>query len=433
MNPTRRAIGGLAQLPRRSRERLLVVGRLARVIGERWLPAMTPGSLAPTKRARIVFQSYSVHLAQFYRAVIREIRCQDSDADIWFEMLPHPHFPPQALEDLRDYAVRDLEVDPGKILGSRQMARIPADLVVCGDVFARLRRRSGRHCLLLHGPALASRALTRRPLRRSAFDFDLVLVNGEFDRRRLAEARDQRGARARIEDVGLPYLDGLDESLGARRRYLARLGLDERKPTVMFGPAWNGIARLPDRGHDYVARTVDQLTKLPVNVLLKLHACSLNTRMSGGADWGAWLRELPPGVAFDPDPDDLPALAHCDVLVTDRSSRALNFMALCKPVVVWDPSPPPEHEWDRARLVLIRGGARLASGAEDVARLCASACDEGEVDPGSASTAREAISFFDHAAGPAARVLLREAASAFASRVGDGVRVSDERREIVEV
>jgi CDP-glycerol glycerophosphotransferase (TagB/SpsB family) len=54
--------------------------------------------------------------------------------------------------------------------------------------------------------------------------------------------------------------------------------------------------------------------------------------MSGGVDGAAARRRVAPRLAVDHDIDDIPALEHADVLITDTSSRAFNFMVLDKPV-----------------------------------------------------------------------------------------------------
>jgi hypothetical protein len=399
-------------LPRKRGEHLRVAGRfaqhLARQVGGAFSPVRSAGTAAG---GRIVFQAFSVHLAQFYEPIVREIRRQDPDADLWFSIVAHPHFPQRTVGDLRTYARDALAIDLSRIHGSWRMKRAAADLLVCSDVFAEFQDRTPS-ALIAHGPGIGSRMLRRHLLRKTIFDFDLLLVNGSFDRRRLEQARDDTGARTRIEDVGLPFLDGLNRNQSGRGDYLKRLSLDPGRPTILFGPAWTGLAGLADRGYEYATQTVRELSRLPVNVLIKLHACSLNPLMAGGVDWHEWLHESRSRhVAVDTDPNDLPALAHSEILVTDRSSRALNFMALSKPVVLCDPSPVPLDSWDRERLRLIESGSLVASTASEVASLCGQALDDPDVGTAGVGVAREAISFFGCASEAAAAKLLREAAT----------------------
>jgi hypothetical protein len=199
---------------------------------------------------RVLFQAYSTHLAQFYQGIIDELR-RARDVQIEFVILPHPHLPLSCARDLRVFArerlgFRDDEIRPfWRTLWRRY------DALICADVYARFPlRRSGRTILLRHGPGVNRRHLAHRLFRKTVFDFDVCLVPGEHDREILAAWSERRGA-TRIVATGQPNLDRLGAPEVTRDRYLAELGLDAARPTLLFAPRWSALAALPDGGVRY--------------------------------------------------------------------------------------------------------------------------------------------------------------------------------------
>jgi CDP-glycerol glycerophosphotransferase (TagB/SpsB family) len=71
-------------------------------------------------------------------------------------------------------------------------------------------------------------------------------------------------------------------------------------------------------------------------------------------------------IRVDDDVDDISALRHADLLITDISSRAFNFMLLDKPVVAFCPDEVFVDRLDRERVEPIRQGAHLARSAGEV-------------------------------------------------------------------
>jgi hypothetical protein len=95
--------------------------------------------------------------------------------------------------------------------------------------------------------------------------------------------------------------------------------------------------------------------------------------MARGIDWRSKLDAVAvPRLGVDHDIDDTPALEHADVLVTDTSSRAFNFMLLDKPVVLWCP-PMRGGRWERQREELLQRGSLVAGSLAEVSALVAAA------------------------------------------------------------
>ena len=345
-------------------------------------------------RVRLAVQAYSVHLAHFFGPVLEEIR-RRMDAEIFFIAMLHPHFPLGTLGELRRFADGTLGIPASHTLYHWQTLWMPLDLVLYTDVYARFPWRARRHAILMHGAGLQARMLTPHPLRKSVLDFDLVLVNGEFDARRVRAVLAARGHENRVAAAGFPFLDRLMDPQGLRSDYVARLGLDASRPIVLVAPHWTVLRRVARRPC-YLDEILQHLSTLDVNVVLKLHACSFNERMGGPVDWHSTVAAIEAsGVArVDRYVDDTLAIAHCDALITDMSSRAFAGMTLGKPVVLYEPSGTKSvPEGDEPRQRLLEQGATVAATPAEVADIIERARRSGWTNPAGLAVARECYAY----------------------------------------
>jgi hypothetical protein len=148
--------------------------------------------------------------------------------------------------------------------------------------------------------------------------------------------------RAKLVNVGYPKSDALLQGRYSRQGVLDQLGLDTARKTVLYAPAWDPGGSLRSFGTE----VVDQLLSLDdVNVIVKLHPVSYTEPSrpdfewyTGGVDWRERFRPFEENSrfrhvsSFQIDP----LLAASDVLVTDFSSVALEFIVLDKPVIYLD-------------------------------------------------------------------------------------------------
>ena len=327
---------------------------------------------AKGRRRRVAFQSYSVHLAQCYATIIEQLRRDFPDLDIDFIVLPHPHFPLRAWRELREFATEVLGFPERNVRPYWQTIWDKYDFLICTDVYARFPLRATKRVLLKHGVGVASRVVEPHMFRKTAFDFDLVLVSGQVDYETLVRAAPPSFAATKVVAAGLPYVDRLERNEGGRDDYLRRLDLDTDKPIVLLAPSWNGLIEAEAREPRYFDNLVQSLLELDVQTIVKLHACSLNEVMAGGHDWAAKLeryRRL--GAHIDNDIDDVPAMQNAHVLITDISSRAFNFMLLGKPVILVHSDGLVDNEIDRQRLRVMRDGALTVRSASELKTLLA--------------------------------------------------------------
>jgi hypothetical protein len=234
-----------------------------------------------------------------------------------------------------------LGLPAGRVRPAWRAAWSRLDLVVHAHTATRFLPGAARHALLYHGAGTPVAWLGRRRAHRSVWDFDAVLVAGPWDRDLLLAHRPP-GAGTGVRTVGCPWLDALPPGAPGRDAYLDGLGLAAGGPVVLYAPHWSRLRAAGPAGPALVAGVAARLAAAGCRVVVKLHHFSRWRTGGGGVRWDATLRAPAGGrLAVDEAADDLPALQHADVLVTDVSSRLLNACLLDRPVVLHDPVPGP--------------------------------------------------------------------------------------------
>jgi CDP-glycerol glycerophosphotransferase (TagB/SpsB family) len=136
-----------------------------------------------------------------------------------------------------------------------------------------------------------------------------------------------------IRLIGMPKVDCLVDGSLERDAVLRALGLSPCRPTVLYAPTWSPASSLNLLG----VRLLQQLQRLPINVIVKLHdrSCDPRRQYSGGVDWPAALRpHLAEGSAvLASEADICPYLAAADVMITDHSSAGFEYLLLDRPLV----------------------------------------------------------------------------------------------------
>jgi hypothetical protein len=145
------------------------------------------------------------------------------------------------------------------------------------------------------------------------------------------------GAAIRLHEVGYPKLDALLGGGYDPAPFRARLGLPPG-PVVLYAPAYDPGTSL----REYGAELIEALLGLPATILVKLHPALLagaaDAFDTGGVDWPAVMERFTGRANFRhvTEPDITPCLAAADVMVTDVSGAALEFLMQGKPVVFID-------------------------------------------------------------------------------------------------
>ncbi len=146
----------------------------------------------------------------------------------------------------------------------------------------------------------------------------------------------------KLLDVGYPKSDALLQGRYDRRKVLESLHLESDRQTVLYAPAWDAGGSLRSFGE----QVIEQLLSIPdVNVIAKLHPVSHTPPTSpnfefytGGIDWTARFERFADNPRFKHVTDFQadPLLQASDLMITDFSSVALEFIVLDKPVIYVD-------------------------------------------------------------------------------------------------
>jgi hypothetical protein len=197
---------------------------------------------------------------------------------------------------------------------------------------------------LLHGMA-DKRGELFGPQRLTDFThlFSPAPVVTELARERLL-GRDQPNNRPiEIVEIGCPKTDDLFDGTFERDQVLRSLGLPADRPTVLYAPTWEKEASLEQNGD----RIVSALSELEINLLVKPHPLSLADRTDpflienghGGKDWNhileGWER-LFSNLRWVQDPYANPYMVAADLLVSEGSGVAFEYVLLDKPIVFID-------------------------------------------------------------------------------------------------
>ncbi len=214
------------------------------------------------------------------------------------------------------------------------------------DLAARLQERTTQRVVMQHG--LSDKAAFGEIGKSDPLaDFDVVFLVGPVFREGSLEIYRQKHpqsfAHLRFMEIGLPKTDALFKNPTPRDNLLKKLGLDAARPTVCYAPTWEKWASLEQHG----VEIIEALADLPVNVIVKLHHASLCTTHydwilrdgHGGKDWRKIIAELEtrhPNVRLATEQDATPYLIASDLLVSDASGIAYEFILLDRPVVFFD-------------------------------------------------------------------------------------------------
>jgi CDP-Glycerol:Poly(glycerophosphate) glycerophosphotransferase len=176
-------------------------------------------------------------------------------------------------------------------------------------------------------------------------NYDVYLLAGPLQRDQFEHMFERHGldmSKFRLVDVGYPKSDALLQGRYQRASVLARLGLDPTRKTVLYAPAWDPGGSLRSFGEE----VIEQLLSVEgANIIVKLHPVSHTPRSSsnyefytGGVNWTERFRKYESNPSFRHVTDSQvdPLLVAADLLVTDFSSVALEFVVLDRPIIYID-------------------------------------------------------------------------------------------------
>lgn len=175
--------------------------------------------------------------------------------------------------------------------------------------------------------------------------FDLYFLYGELERSMfevIMQSQPENTGHIKLFNIGYPKLDDQLQGRFDRDAILRELGLDPALKTVIYAPAWDPGGSLRTLGTTVVAKMLEVEN---INVIAKLHPASLEPPYSpqyelytGGVNWLREFKKLETNPRFRYVNEYLvnPLLFASDVMVTDFSGVALEFMTLDRPVIYID-------------------------------------------------------------------------------------------------
>jgi len=175
--------------------------------------------------------------------------------------------------------------------------------------------------------------------------FNIYFLYGELERKMFAYViRNQLESIKHIKlyNIGYPKLDAQIKGLYNREKILTKLGLNPNIKTIIYAPAWDPGGALRTLG----TKVVEKLLEIDnVNVIIKLHPASVEPENSpnydfytGRVNWEKEFRKLEANHNFRYVSDYVinPILFSSDLMVTDFSGVALEFIILDRPVIYID-------------------------------------------------------------------------------------------------
>ena len=211
---------------------------------------------------------------------------------------------------------------------------------------------------IFHGVSIKNYFLNER-----IHDYDLVFATGPYMIRRYVERGFFEEGDPKLRPVGLPKTDRLTDGSLDRAAFLEALGLDPARKTILYAPSWGEESSLDRMGEPLLR----QLAAMPHNVLVKLHDNAYDERYAK-RDWRALLDELSgPTFAAPRTFDVIPPMHAADLLVTDISSVAFEWLQVDRPLVFMV-FPDQLRRWE-GRADLDTWGRRIGAECEDPAAL----------------------------------------------------------------
>ncbi len=278
------------------------------------------------------------------------------------------------------------QADPGtRLMRPRRAAVSGWDAYLTSDFMWAPLRRAGARIQMFHG--VAGKYGFDAP-DQSMRDWNrLFFVNERRLRNFVASGAIDAGSRAAVL-VGMPKVDCLVDGSLERLAILRQFGLDPARPTVLYAPTWSPASSLNVMG----VALLEALRRMPVNLLVKLHDRSRDPRpqYSGGVDWPARLQPLLAGAnAHLADGANItPCLVAADVLISDHSSAAFEYLLLDRPLVRIElPDLIRQANIHQDYVDLLAQASLNVTGPDDAAR----AVEQALAEPGAGSATRRAV------------------------------------------
>lgn len=225
-------------------------------------------------------------------------------------------------------------------------------------------------------------AITNCFLKPDILDFDKWFMIGPYMVKRFAQKGILAPEDPRIEMVGMPKVDCLVNGTYDRQEIQRTLELNPELPTVLYAPSGTHSSLVTDG-----LEVIQRLHRMPLNVLIKLHDKSRDLRRNL-KDWMGRVKKWDRGnTRVIEGFDIMPYLFVSDILISDFSSAANEFLLLDRPIIFLD--TPEKYEINKERWDTEIWGQRIGTKVKTMTEFD-KALEEAVVNPQRLSDVRRA-------------------------------------------
>lgn len=272
---------------------------------------------------RVLFTGYApVHFVCFQP--VYDVLVNDPDVEVLVSGGIRYHEP--AGERRHDTAAlyRQFDLKPETVVDVADLADLDVDVLVSSHTKPIPPRSYGQSLEMFHGLSFRNRAV-----RSEQHHYDHYFVLGPYQRHRLQQRGVLEPGRTTGVDIGFPKTDRLLDGSIDLAAVRAELGFTGDRPVVMYAPTGAHDNSLETFGVDAIralAATGDY------NILVKPH-----DHPKKDIDWYERLAPLETEhLRLLRAADSIPALVASDVLISDASSIANEWLLLDRPLVFLD-------------------------------------------------------------------------------------------------
>jgi hypothetical protein len=277
----------------------------------------------PTQTQRtVLFTGYApVHFLCFLPAY--ELLKGNPDLDIWFSGGFRRKKGTEVVYDLSGF-YDGHDIPPDKIITMEESRMRDFDVVVCSHTSQEMFPRSAKRSVqVFHGVSFKNYSI-----REKALGFDYLCLPGIYHAERYREQSLIRENGPQVMVTGFSKLDCLVNGSLDRTEFIDGLGLDPKRPTILYAPTGDKYNSLETMGRRVISEIVEADRW---NLLVKPHDHPKNRKI----DWFAKLAKYESDVVrLVRDHDVVPYLNAADLLLTDASSVATEFTLLDRPIVL---------------------------------------------------------------------------------------------------
>jgi len=176
-------------------------------------------------------------------------------------------------------------------------------------------------------------------------NYNIYCVTGKLNKEKVIKRINELDLNNKIKvtDIGFPKTDKLfNGNLPCKIKVFSKINLEADKKTILYAPSWEKGLSLREYGIDLIKSILDNKE---LNLIVKLHPVSLISKnddnynfYTGGLDWLENISKFKhhSNFVFINDMKIDEYLYISDIMITDLSSAALEFLVLDKPVIYLD-------------------------------------------------------------------------------------------------